>query len=528
MVTSVEAVSFPIAGRSRSSLSSLLGKRSVDIGAFGNGSTKVYNHGDMSYYTNITLGGTEFSVEIDTGSSDLWVSGDVPNTKNLSIEAEVDYVDSSAKGFINTADMVFGDFTIKDQAYINAIPPPDTPENGGLIGLGPAVSSEILAKINGTAGAPPLDRIFLQNASTPNFLSVLLSRQTDGKSGSTASQTGQLTIGSVIPKLEDITKQKKLSALRDEFGIQHWQTLLDEDGIIGPDGENLLTKTSIPDPKQGTTNQLHVMFDTGYSFPPVSREISDAIYGRVPGAVFVTQDGSESPGYWRVPCDYELNVTFSFGGVKYPIAPLDLTMPEQGDSSEKLTTCMSTFQQIPPSVADHTRFGGIDAILGMAFLRNAYLLINFGDFVDGSNTSVADPYIQLLSVTGPAAAHKDFVNARLGGLDKTGSQPALLPESEAKHSPQTKADANTSSLSRSHRKVNNRIKGPYYKSCHFITVSVVGVLLLAAVVFFIFSRFRARRKRACMVQEFKPAMAGVNVYAPMTDPVSRPQSVYYA
>ena len=50
-------------------------------------------------------------------------------------------------------------------------------------------------------------------------------------------------------------------------------------------------------------------------------------------------------------------------------------------------------------------------------VRNTYTLIDFGDFVDGSNSSVADPYIQLLPTTDRASAHADFVNVRLGGQD---------------------------------------------------------------------------------------------------------------
>ena len=46
-------------------------------------------------------------------------------------------------------------------------------------------------------------------------------------------------------------------------------------------------------------------------------------------------------------------------------------------------------------------------------VRNVYLLINFGDFVDGGMNTTADPYVQLLSITDPAAAHADFVSVRL-------------------------------------------------------------------------------------------------------------------
>ncbi|KAH9007243.1 hypothetical protein EDB86DRAFT_2870833, partial [Lactarius hatsudake] len=51
-------------------------------------------------------------------------------------------------------------------------------------------------------------------------------------------------------------------------------------------------------------------------------------------------------------------------------------------------------------------------ILGMAWLTNVYLLIDYGDFFDGT-TKTDDPYVQLLPMTDPAAAHADFVATRL-------------------------------------------------------------------------------------------------------------------
>jgi hypothetical protein len=46
-----------------------------------------------------------------------------------------------------------------------------------------------------------------------------------------------------------------------------------------------------------------------------------------------------------------------------------------------------------------------------------YLVLNFGDFIDGSTSKTAAPFAQLLSTTNPAAAHGDFVATRLGGHD---------------------------------------------------------------------------------------------------------------
>jgi hypothetical protein len=55
-------------------------------------------------------------------------------------------------------------------------------------------------------------------------------------------------------------------------------------------------------------------------------------------------------------------------------------------------------------------------------VSNVYLLLNYGDFIDGNTTNTANPYVQILSTTDPAAAHADFVATRLGGQDSTGSQ----------------------------------------------------------------------------------------------------------
>ena len=46
-------------------------------------------------------------------------------------------------------------------------------------------------------------------------------------------------------------------------------------------------------------------------------------------------------------------------------------------------------------------------------MRNAYTYINFGDFVDGSTNTTADPYVRMLSTTNDSAAvHAAFVSVR--------------------------------------------------------------------------------------------------------------------
>lgn len=74
-------------------------------------------------------------------------------------------------------------------------------------------------------------------------------------------------------------------------------------------------------------------------------------------------------------------------------------------------------------------FGAVDIIFGQAFLRNTYMLVHVGDLTDDSSGGA--PYIQLLSTVDRALVHTEFVVARLNGIDTTGSQPALLGQSQA-------------------------------------------------------------------------------------------------
>jgi len=109
--------------------------------------------------------------------------------------------------------------------------------------------------------------------------------------------------------------------------------------------------------------------------------------------------------------------------VKIPIHPLDANMDgnDLGLAYDNGTSpCVGPFQP----VSFDSSFGSgqaptFDMILGMAFLRNAYLLVDYGDFVNGTTTTT-NPFIQLLSTTNDSAsAHEDFVKVRLNSTSQT-------------------------------------------------------------------------------------------------------------
>ncbi|THH20588.1 hypothetical protein EW146_g785 [Bondarzewia mesenterica] len=371
------------------------------------------NGQNINYYTNITLGGDEFSVMIDTGSSDLWVAGNVSNAKDMGVSTEVDYAIGSAGGPIKTAQLEFAGYKVSDQAFLQITPSSSHKKGEGLVGLGPNIGSNIWSKLGQkSSGDAVVDRVFRQNTSTSNFISVLLGRSDDPDE----KFPGDLTIGELISGYENVTSQPKLNVTEvssKDSSIQHWQVLLDPYGVVGPDGQAIKLTSSVSSTKNN--KQLTAMFDTGFTLPQVPKAMADAIYSRFDGAKYKNVTGVGA--VWTLPCDIEVNVTIKIGGRPYPVHPLDTNMDLDIEVAGQ-KTCIGSFQPIT-SAATST----YDMILGMAFLRNAYLLVNYGDFLEGSNSSTANPYVQILSTTNDTAeAHDDFVQVRLDGVDKTGDQ----------------------------------------------------------------------------------------------------------
>lgn len=220
----------------------------------------------------------------------------------------------------------------------------------GLVGLGPSVASVVEQTAGGPGAGPMMDRIFQQNLTTQNYISFLLSR--DGDPGDAV--VGQLSVSEPIPGYEFILQQTKLPVLRPstleivellsgQAPEQHWTTYTDPNGVIGPDGQPIPVSSLVKDVPKDT---VVAVFDSGFTFPQVSRSISDAIYGRVQGAIYNTTDG-----FWMMPCAQELNVSFVFGGQSIPVHPLDLALDDPGNSDPPVNgtqMCIGAVSQSSP------------------------------------------------------------------------------------------------------------------------------------------------------------------------------------
>lgn len=160
--------------------------------------------------------------------------------------------------------LVFEGQTVQDQAFIL-----DTSGNHadgeGIIGLGPSSSSVVRDTLANAGGNPVLDRIFRSNTSTPNFITILLGRSDDPSD----PWPGDVTVGSVIDDFANVTSQPKLpvTEVKTNNG-QHWQALLDANGIIGPDGQPIAVTSRV---KGSDKNRLNAVFDSGFSLPQVPK-----------------------------------------------------------------------------------------------------------------------------------------------------------------------------------------------------------------------------------------------------------------
>ena len=98
---------------------------------------------------------------------------------------------------------------------VDVVPSADNPVEQGVLGLGPSSASNVHSHAKFSKGDMPLDHIFKQNMTTPNFLTVILLQTADDGAFRVISflanrlevpQLGQLMIGRLVPGLEAIMK----------------------------------------------------------------------------------------------------------------------------------------------------------------------------------------------------------------------------------------------------------------------------------------------------------------------------------
>ncbi|PCH42247.1 acid protease [Wolfiporia cocos MD-104 SS10] len=364
----------------------------VSINTNYNGNLGWTNDNDFMYTATVYVQGQPFQVQIDSGSSDLWINTENVTFKGLvetGIDATIAYVDTTAaSGQVALANVSFGEFTVNGQAFINA-PGSNASTPGldqGLLGVGPPFASSVFGELYNTSynGLPFLVNVFSLNPDEPNFITFLLSRS---ESNSGISEGGVMTIAELVSEYADITKEPKLPVVSDGS----WETFMDGVYINGEffTGHTLgaIGVTAKPGPYQTT-----IILDTGTSLATAPPYYVDAMYKNISGAKF-----SEDLQTYTLPCSTKLNISMVFGSSVYPMNPIDATTLTVNDDGTFY--CQGTFSYSPATA-------GVDLILGDAFMRNVYSLMSYGSNFTGNGDE--PPYMQIRSITDAEKAWEEF------------------------------------------------------------------------------------------------------------------------
>ncbi|KAF4564594.1 hypothetical protein EYR36_002531 [Pleurotus pulmonarius] len=348
----------------------------------GSFSNAFFDFASLRYAGNITIGGQNIIVSLDTGSADLWAY--LPDrrpqlTNSTSIVGNLTYAVGSAEGPINFAALEFAGFSVPSQAFIDVAQTADMDGvfaggASGLLGLGfDATNSVINEKFEQafgsatTLGRSPIANIFYQNMTLPNFFTLLLGRTDDPDD----ERAGVFTISEYIPEFSAVGDTPKLTSQT----IEHWSVLVDG---VNVGNQSLPFNSSVATTPNG---KAIAVLDSGFSLPPIPSALVDAIYGAIPG------------------------------GRNFPIHPIDFTsIATMSLNGTNVTYCFNTYQSI--TFGD----GEFDMILGDAFLKNAYVSFDYGSFDDQGHLT-EKPFIQLLPTTDSKEAWAEFIAIRAKALE---------------------------------------------------------------------------------------------------------------
>ncbi|KAF9221963.1 acid protease [Gyrodon lividus] len=351
---------------------------------------------DLIYIANVTVGGVSFPVQLDTGSSDLWImptTDPLPNAKASAASLNLTYGIGWAQGQVAYASAEFAGISVSQQAYLNvssAQNPALSYGAAGILGLGFDSLSTIDAAINSTgssSGRTLLYNLFQDNPNEPNFIAFSLQSSSDGD-----NIEGSFAVGETDPQYANVTNTNKIPTW-PVTAPSRWNVLLDS-FIVGTQ-TNDVSSTMLGVP----ASKAVILLDSGTSYTYAPVDVCTAIYGGVPGAQY-----EPNLGQWIVPCDAEIDMALQIDNQIFPIHPLDVTPASVGDKN----TCVGSF--VPQSVS--VEAGQFDWLIGDNVLRSVYTLYDFGDFDSSGNKG--NPYVQMLALIDPNQASVEFHASRGG------------------------------------------------------------------------------------------------------------------
>ncbi|KAJ7583520.1 aspartic peptidase domain-containing protein [Mycena floridula] len=513
-------------------------QRARDDGGLGNGGPDGillpldYVQGsayDAAYSVPLLIGSQQqkLSLQVDTGSSDLWIastscSSDVcsypgkgglydPTSStdaiNTGVDFTINYLAGKVEGDIYWDRVEAGGYVISNQALAAAADvenEPLSPLFSGVLGLALPANSIIATNIQPTTSNDPDGAVWSSNlfsitpgtdptdfslAPSKKFLSITLSRPGSSKIPSLLGigrhPSGHLTLpdslggSSATIGGAAVNYHRPLESLNEQELF--WKVAVTSVSVWVNSVEMPVALTQTSGVAGGVAGGpgLTAVLDTGLPVIIMSSAMTNGIYGAL-------GIGPASDGNYYIPCSTPLNLSITIAStrsttkgpvastsvvnVPYSVHPLDLSDSGSNGPSD---SCISLIQANDGGLA---RAGAADMILGIPFLRGVYFVMGYQDpSSDGSfpptNTTQAVPFVGLQTLLDPTNSLDEFRRVRVL------NQP-IDPE----------ASCSGPDCTGGKSKVNVGIKV-------LIGIgSLAAAIALIGLVFWIFARLRARKR----------------------------------
>ncbi|KAJ3864215.1 aspartic peptidase domain-containing protein [Lentinula novae-zelandiae] len=364
---------FPTSGNSKKrngvSISARFGKRASSAGI-----SITNQDDDASYFATLSIGtpGQSMSVVLDTGSSDLWVTGSgcqscdtqtpFDSSKSSSFKSSsssssssrgqttIQYGSGAVAGALAQETVELGGFTVQGQTFLLANELTSGLLDGpvsGIMGLG----FEAIASTDSTPFWQALVNAGDLSSPEMSFWLARESSSTTTVDGDTEVPGGVFTLGGTNTSLFSGNVE-----FLDTQGTPSFWLL----------NMNALTVQS-ESVSLGSSSQLSAI-DTGTTLIGGPTDAVQNFYSSIEGSS--TVEGQQ--GFFSFPCSTSLNTTISFGGTAWPISSADMNLgPVSKDSSDCLGGIfdLSLGSNIPENSGNPTW------VVGDVFLKNVYTVL---------------------------------------------------------------------------------------------------------------------------------------------------------
>ncbi|KZT66403.1 acid protease [Daedalea quercina L-15889] len=303
---------------------------------------------DILYYGDLAFGSQSqtLTVDIDTGSADLWVpvncrscGGDAfrasnsDTYRNLGQRFSVSYGAGRVSGTLAQDTVSVGSLSVVQQTF-GAVKSEsedfyDEPSDG-LLGL--AFGS-------------------IAQSKRPTFFENLMtSKQLASGAFAVHLQRGQVDGSEVCFGCFDTTKAVGPITWSPVVSRTYWSLEL-----------GFLSTTQW----KGIPVNLTAAIDTGTTLIYVPDDVASQFYALIPGSMVAMQYG---PGFYSYPCDTTLAITLTFGGRAYGVDPVDFNLGRtSADSSDCVGGVLALGEGFPDNLA----------IIGDEFLKSWYSIYDY-------------------------------------------------------------------------------------------------------------------------------------------------------